>query len=139
MTAPTPAGRVDRAVVIQGAAGGLILAMAAALANVGLEGAKPKPTGPLFVTHTLVLVGFVLAGYVAGLKADREVARHGSYAAIVAFVPVEIVAILGHLDHNESISAFGVVFTGFFAAVLGMAGANLAVRRRNRSQPGGPS
>ena len=123
---------IDRLVVVRGAAVGLLIAMIAALANVVLADQHPKPKGALNATLVALLAGFVLAGFVVGLQVTHEAARHGAYAGLVVFVPVEIVGLLGRLDRGDPVSLPGIVILGFFAAGAGMFGARLGVGRRNR-------
>lgn len=136
-----PAGRLDRIVVLRAAAAGSLLAVPAALANVVLASQDPKPQGTLALTYFLALAGFVLAGFVAGREAPAEAARHGAFAALGTFVPVEAIALLGRLDRGEGLSIPGVVVVAFLAALGGLAGARLGVRRRARlprlTDPGG--
>ena len=125
--------KVDRAVVVRGAAGGLLIAMLAALANVILAAQHPVPKGALNATLLGLLAGFFLAGFVAGYEARREPARHGAYAALVAFVPVEIVGLLGRLDRGDPVSIFGIVLVAFLAAAAGLGGASFGAKRRLRT------
>jgi hypothetical protein len=134
-------GHADRAVVIRGAAGGLLIAMSAALANVVLADQHPKPHAALNLTFLGLLLGFALSGFVAGYEATHDIARHGAFAALVAFIPVEVVGILGRLDRSERIAPLGIVIVAFVAAVAGMAGSSFGAavraRRRERSEHGG--
>lgn len=132
-----PGSGVERVVVLRGAAAALLLSMSAALANVLLASQDPKPHGALNATFVVLLLGFVLGGFVAGLEAPRLADRHGAWAGLVAFVPVEVVGILGRLDRGEPVSLFGIVIVGFLAAGAGLAGSRLGARRRARTHPGG--
>lgn len=124
---------IDAKVVVRGAAGGLLVAMVAAVANVVLSAQDPKPALLLALTLVGLVAGFVLAGFVAGHDAPGEVARHGAWAGLVAFVPVELVGILGRLDRGVPISVFSIVLVAFLAAAAGTFGASLGARRRVRA------
>ncbi len=121
--------RVDAMVVVRGAAAGLLVAMVAAIVNVILAAQVPKPAVALNLTLMGLFLGFVLAGFVAGYDAPGEVARHGAYAALLAFVPVEIIGILGRLDRGEPVSVFSILLVAFLAAAGGIFGAAPGARR----------
>lgn len=127
---------LERLVVARGAAAGLLLGAPAALANVVLADQDPKPGALLNLTLLVLLVGFVLAGALAGREATHDAARHGAVAAVFAFVPVQLIGILGRLDRSEAVSAFGILFIGFLAATAGTLGALIGARRQaGRPQP----
>jgi hypothetical protein len=142
MTEPSPSaapadplpstGRVDRIVVIRGAAGGLMVAMLAALVNVVAAEQDPKPNGVLVATFVGLLVGFALAGFVAGYEARHDTVRHGAWAGVAAFVPVEVVGLLARTDRGDRISIPGIVLLGFLAAICGLAAAPGGARLKRR-------
>jgi hypothetical protein len=125
---------LDRMVVARGAAGGLILAAPAALANGILADQETRSQILVNLSFVLVLVGFALAGFVAGLDAPDQVVGHGIAAAVVAFVPVEVISILGRLDRGASISVPAIVIVAGFAVLGGRAGARVAASRRSRKE-----
>ena len=124
--------RLDRLVVVRGAAAGALLAVTAALANVVLAGQDPKPQALLNLTLLFLLLGFMVSGISAGLEATHEATRHGTAAALLVFMPVEFIGILGRLDRGEPVSLFAIVFVGLLAAMAGTLGALLGARRRTR-------
>ena len=129
-------------VVVRGAAGGLLIAMSAALANVALAAQHPPNKGLVNLAFLAVLLGFGLAGFVAGYEATHDIARHGAFAAVVAFVPVEVIAILGRIDRHQAINVLELVILPFLAALAGMFGASFGASvgaRRHSSHPGGSS
>lgn len=132
-SAPDP-GRVSGLVVARGAATGLVIAMPAAFANVVLADQTPKPRGAINLSFLVVFVGFGLAGWLAGREAPGQTAKHGALAALAAFVPVEVVALLGRFDRGAAISIFGIVFIGLLAACLGTIGASVGGRTRKGKQ-----
>jgi len=124
-------------VVARGAASGLMISVPAAFVNVLLGAQDRKPAGLLALTYAVVTAGFLLAGFVVGREAALVNARLGTLAALVAFVPVEIIAVLGRLDRGDHVSLPGIVILGFLAAAAGHTGATLGLRRRARTDPRG--
>lgn len=117
-------------VVFRGAATGLIFAMPAALLNVVLANQTPKPQAGINLSFLAVFFGFGLAGWLAGREAPGQLAKHGALAAAAAFVPVELVVILGRPDRGAAAIVFGIVFIGLLAACLGTIGATIGGRKR---------
>ncbi|MGN6693616.1 MAG: hypothetical protein ACTHN0_05515 [Aquihabitans sp.] len=137
---PPPADAVDTdrllpMVIARGAATGLIFAMPAALLNVVLANQTPKPQAGINLSFLVVFLGFGLAGWMAGREAPGQRAKHGALAAVAAFVPVEIVVILGRPDRGAAAIVFGIVFIGLLAACLGTIGASIGSRKR-KGEPG---
>ena len=128
-------GRLSALVVARGAAAGLLIAMPAAFANSVLADQTPKPRGAINVSFLIVFVGFALAGWVAGREAPGQIAKHGALAALAAFVPVEVIAVLGRLDRHVGVSIFAIVFVGLLAACLGTMGAAFG-GRNHKGEPG---
>ena len=130
---PGPTGdptRLSGLVVARGAATGLLIALPAAFANSVFADQTPKPRGAVNLSFLAVFVGFALAGWLAGREAPGQVAKHGALAALVAFVPVEVIAVLGRLDRDAGVSIFAIVFVGLLAACLGTMGAAAGGRKR---------
>ena len=127
---PEPEGRFDRLVILRGAAVGCLLAVPATLANSALSG-KDGRDGAVALTFLAVLVGFLLAGFAAGLDARSEPSRHGALAGLAAFVPVELLAILGRMGRGAPIRLVGIVLLALLAAWVGSLGALLGARRRD--------
>lgn len=122
-------------VIARGAAVGLLLAVPAALANSVLADQTPKPKAALNISTLVVFVGFALAGWLAGREAPGQRAKHGALAALAAFVPVEVIAVLGRLDREAGISVVAIVFVGLLAACLGTMGASVGGRKRKGDLP----
>ena len=131
---PEPAGRYDRLVILRAVALGNLLAIPGALANSAWSGEEGKD-GLVGISFVLVVLGFVVAGISAGAAARTEPARHGALAGLVAFVPVELIAILGRLDREAPIRPVGIVLLALFAACAGTAGAQIGARRRASRTP----
>jgi hypothetical protein len=130
MSAPVEPGGLSRLVVFRAAASGLILAMPAAFLNVVLANQTPKPQIGINVSFLAVFAGFFLAGWVAGREAPSQIAKHGALAAVTAFVPVEVVVILGRPDRGVAAVIFGIVFIGLLTACIGTVGATVGGRKR---------
>lgn len=126
---------IAKLAVFRGAAMGLVVGMPAAFMNVVFAGQTPKPQGAINLTFVLVLVSFLLAGLTAGLEAPSDAVAHGWRAAMVAFAPIEVVAVLGRLDRGDSLAPVGIIVIGLLAAGAGAAGAKLGAARRARREP----
>lgn len=127
-----PGPAISGLVIARAAASTLIIVMPAALANVVLADQTPKPKGALNFTFLVLLVAFFVGGLVAGSEAPEQIPKHGALGAFAAFVPVQLVGILGRLDRGDPVSAFSIVILGLLAACIGTAGAQLSLKRRNR-------
>ena len=126
----TASHRSSTLVIARGAATGLLIAMPAAFLNVVLANQTPKPQAGINLSFLAVFVGFGLAGWLAGREAPDQIAKHGALAAVAAFVPVELVVILGRPDRGAGAVIFGIVFIGLLAACLGTIGASVGGRKR---------
>jgi hypothetical protein len=133
MTTPAPddaAPALDRLSLGRAVAYGQLLAMPAALANVALADQEPPPRGALNLTLLVLLAGFVVSGIAAGRNARRDAARSGALAALITFVPVQLIGILGRLDRGDGLSIASIVVVGLLAACAGTIGAQVGARRR---------
>ena len=120
----------SRLVIARSAATGLLIAMPAAFLNVVLANQTPKPKAGINLSFLAVSLGFALAGWMAGREAPDRIAKHGALAAVAAFVPVEVVVILGRPDRGVGAVIFGIVFIGLLAACIGTFGATIGGRKR---------
>lgn len=134
---PTPPApdRLVRLVVARGAASGLMVAVPAAMANVILVAQDPKPVAAINATLPVLLLGFAIAGFVGAFEAPGRQVAHGVAAALVAFVPVEVIGILGRLDRGDPVSVPAIVFVVLLAAGAGWVGARIGAARRARRDP----
>jgi putative membrane protein (TIGR04086 family) len=121
--------------VFRGAAVALIPGAVAAMGNVVLAAQDPKPKAWLNLTLLLLVLAFFLGGVVAGREAVEDRARHGAAAALVAFVPLQAIGLLGRSDRGEPFQLGSIIFLGFLAAVAGTLGALVGTRRNPRSTP----
>lgn len=124
--------RLDRLVVARGAAVGLLLAVPATVANGILAGQKDRSAALSLLTLVVVVAGFFVAGFSAGRERPHDGRRHGTAAAVVALVPVEVVAVLGRLDRGAGLSLFSIVITAFVAVGAGSTGGTLGAARQTR-------
>lgn len=127
---------VDRVVVARAAAAGLLLAVPAAMASVVLSDQEERSQGLLALAYLLVVTGFAVAGYTAALLAADEGRQHAMVAAVTAYVPVQVIGVLGRLDRGDPVSIPAVVFLLVFAILAGNSGGVLGTRRSiRRPQP----
>ncbi|CAN5150412.1 hypothetical protein BH20ACT3_BH20ACT3_12620 [soil metagenome] len=128
--------RLRPLVVARGAATALLLAVPATLANVVLA-AQDEPSAALGALSFLVLLaGFFGGGWLAGIEADHEGLRHATAAALVAYVPVQVIAVLGRLDRDAGVAPASIVVYGLLAALAGALGGHVGTRPRTwRSSP----
>lgn len=121
--------RYDRLVIFRGAAFGLLIGAPAALLNGAVAG-DDGADGVLALSFVGVLLGFLVAGVAAGANAGHEPARHGALAGLAAFVPVEVLALLGRLDRGAPIRLGGIILLALLGAWVGSLGGLLGARRR---------
>lgn len=126
---------LSKLVVARGGAMGLVVGMPAAFMNVVFASQTPKPQGAINLSFVLVLVSFLVAGFTAGLEAPSQATRHGLRSALVAFAPIELVAVLGRLDRGDPVAPVAIIVIGLLAAGAGAAGARLGAARRARRNP----
>jgi len=122
--------RLDPLTVARGAAFGLVLAVPAALVSLVLSAQDHRSQGLLALTYLLVVVAFGIAGFAAATLAAHRERHHGLAAAVAAWVPVEVIAVLGRLDRGDPVSLLALIYLFAFALVAGNVGAGIAVRRR---------
>jgi len=123
---------LDRLAVARGAAAGLLISVPGALANVVLADQTPKPKGALNATFLILVLGFTVAGFLAGREAEDRPSLHGVAAAGAAAVLVIIVGILGRLDRGDGFALVPVVLVAVVAAGAGSYGSRIGARRRAR-------
>ena len=132
---PVDGDRIVGLVVARGAATALIFAMPAAFLNVVLASQVPKPQVGINLSFLVVLIGFAIGGALAGREAPAQAAKHGAFAALAAYVPVEIVGLLGRSDRGDPVSLPQIIILGLLAACAGTIGARFGANRRRRKEP----
>jgi predicted permease len=135
VTSATPegggtAGTDVRALAV-GAAAGLAIALPAALlaqvADATSSGDDPPAVVlPLFL---VTLTGLGVAGFVAASKRPDAPLRHGSLAALAAFVLVQGLGIARNLVAGNDVSIAAALFNATVATGLGVLGGYVAERR----------
>ncbi len=130
---------LDRLVVARGAAAGLLLAVPATIANGILADQEDRSAGWSLVTLVVLVAGFAVAGVSAGHERPDDGRRHGVAAALVAFVPVQALAIVNRLDRDAGFSAFSFLLTALLAAGAGAVGGALGARRAARRSGATPT
>ena len=112
-----------------GVVAALPLVAPAAVANAWLAG-QDDPQGALLVaTYVALLVGFTFGGFAAARVADEGTPLiHGAAGAAGAWAVVQTAAIVIRLAGGDGLRPFSIVFTGLFAASLGVVGGILATR-----------
>lgn len=120
---------IDRLVVGQGAAYGLLLGVPAALVNVVLASQEPEPKGALNGTLLALLVAFAISGYMAGKAAPDATAVHGALAGLVTFALVQVIGVLGRLDRGDGVSIGQIIVLGAVAAAIATGTSGVGARR----------
>ena len=80
----------------------------------------------------VVLIGFALAGWVAGRAAPQYPYTNGAIAALGGFVVIQGAIVVEHLVDDESIGWGKIVGSALLASGAGMTGGLLAERRARR-------
>jgi hypothetical protein len=124
--------RLAPLVVARGAATALLLAVPASLANVVLSAQDERSSGALALTFLVLMAGFFSGGWLAGSEAPADGARHGAVAAVVAYVPVQVIAVLGRLDRDAGIAVGSIIVYGLLAAIFGTVGGRVGTAQRTR-------
>lgn len=127
--------RLDWTIVRTAATGGLIIIVPGAiLAGLLFD---DGPQGLVWLFLTAILLGFGVAGYIAGrLRADTPM-LHGSLSALVAFVVAQVIGIVSSTARDSTIDWVAIALTAVLAASMGVAGALLSdlVHRKTARVP----
>lgn len=122
--------RLDWTVIRTAATAGLLLIVPGAFLTSVLFQDGPSLLSWLFLL--LILVGFGLAGYVAGrLRSDTPIG-HGVLSALLCFLVAQLFGIVVSLTRGDSIAWIAIPLTALLAGSLGALGALLSdvVHRR---------
>lgn len=83
----------------------------------------------------LALVGFAIAGWVAGRAAPNYPYTNGALGALVGFVAIQGAIVVHHLVTDRSIGWGKIVGSALLVSGAGMTGGLLAERRARRGAP----
>ncbi|MFT7601262.1 MAG: hypothetical protein ACI8TP_004213 [Acidimicrobiales bacterium] len=122
---------LDWPVVRFGAGYGLALIIPAALISAVLA-SSDSSSNLAFLFSFLILIGFVVAGYVAGNRRTDTPMMHGAAAALSCYVVVQLFGLLRRLAAGDDINLFTYPLAALFAATCGVAGAVFADWNRRR-------
>ena len=127
-----PVQNLDWGVVRQGAIAGLVLIIPAALLS-AIATSSDSNTNLAFLFSFLILIGFSIAGFVAGSRRSDTPMMHGAAAAVACYVVVQLFGLLRRLAAGESVNFLTYPLAVLFAATCGVAGAVLADWNRRRA------
>ena len=114
---------------------GLAVVIPAALIAQVLGDEHDERDGWVVVFFVLTVLGFVLAGFVAGrLRSDTPMS-HGATAAALTWAAVQVFGTTRRLLIGESVSWLALVFAGMMAVTAGVAGGAFADWFRRRVEP----
>ena len=121
---------LDWTIIRTAATGGLIIIVPGAFLSRLAFQDGPQAVTWLFLF--LVLLGFGVAGYIAGRLRQDTPMLHGSISALLAFAVAQVFGIVSALARGDSISWIAIPLTALLAAMLGVAGslASDVVHRR---------
>ncbi|MCB1005240.1 MAG: TIGR04086 family membrane protein [Acidimicrobiales bacterium] len=126
--------RLDgRAVLLGGVVALAIAVPPAVLAQVQSDRDALEGSNWVLVLFAVVLLAFVVGGYVAADRADGDPLAHGAVAAVAAFVVVQGYGVLRRLADGDEIRWLGMLFALLLAGSCGTVGAILASVRGRRS------
>jgi len=131
---------IDASAVLRGAGIGAVFIVPGAVLSrlVGGDDGVPALGVAAFF---LLVVGFALAGWAAATQpaAERTPVQHGTAAAAVALVVVQVFAVVSRVASGESVRPVSIIANLLLAASCGAVGGLLAARTINRRLEGDPS
>lgn len=88
--------------------------------------------GWVWLFLVLILIGFTVAGYVAGRLRPDTPMLHGALGGLLAFVVAQVFGLVVTLSQGESVVWIAIPLTALLAVCLGVAGSLLSdlVHRR---------
>jgi putative membrane protein (TIGR04086 family) len=115
--------------IVKGAAASIVVCLPLALLSAAIHHDHPDSRWiPLF--YFLVLLGFVLGGWVAARSATDYPYTNGAVAALAGYVVIQGVAIVVRLVGGDPVHVVAVVFNGILAYGCGLTGALAGARNR---------
>lgn len=122
---------VDIPALVKGAAVAIAVCLPVALlAEVVID--PDDPSGWAIPLYLGVLIGFVLAGSVAGREAATSPLVTGALAALAGFGVIQGIGIVVRLVGGDDVVVASIVFTALLAYGCGLTGAVMGERRRAR-------
>lgn len=126
---------LDRTVIRNAATAGLLVVIPSALVAQAFAGEVEEGSGWQLLFFTLTVLGFVVAGFVAGrLRSDTPMA-HGALAAGITWGAVQLFGTVRRLLADEPVSWLAIAFAGMLAVCAGIAGGAFADWFRRRVEP----
>ena len=114
---------------------GLSVVIPAALVAQVLADEHEESSGWVLLFFVVTVLGFVLAGFVAGrLRSDTPLS-HGATAGAVTWAAVQVFGTVRRVVADESVSWLGIVFAGMLAVTAGVAGGAFGDWFRRRIEP----
>jgi predicted neutral ceramidase superfamily lipid hydrolase len=119
---------LNRIAVVKGSAVAIVICLPVTIvANVIHDDNPDSALLPLL--FVLVAAGFGVGGFVAARSEGDAPISNGAFAALLAFVVIQAVAIVVHIVADESIHIGAIVGAALIAYAAGILGAALGRRR----------
>ena len=126
--------RLDPRAVLIGAAASLVIAVPpAVLAQIQSDRDALEGSNWVLILFAVVLLAFMIGGYVAAKRAKGEPLTNGALAALLAYLLVQGYGVIRRLADGDEIRWLGIVFAALLAASCGTVGAIVATARRRRT------
>jgi len=91
----------------------------------------------VYLALVLVVVGFLIAGAVAGRHAGESPFMNGAAAAFVAWAVPQGISAIVNVAQGDGVNVVGLLFNGLLAASIGVVGAGIGIRRGTLDDGGG--
>ena len=122
---------LDWAVIRSASLSGLLIIVPAAVVS-ALSFDETSSSNWAILFGFMILIGFVVAGYLAGAKRSDTPMMHGAAAALACYVVVQLFGLLRRLAAGDDINLLSYPVTALFAATFGVAGGVFADWNRRR-------
>ncbi|MBL8778438.1 MAG: TIGR04086 family membrane protein [Acidimicrobiales bacterium] len=126
--------RLDPRAVLIGATASLVIAVPpAVLAQIQSDRDALEGSNWVLILFAVVLIAFMIGGYVAAKRAEGEPLANGALAALLAYLLVQGYGVMRRLADGDEIRWLGILFAALLAASCGTVGAIVATARRRRT------